>query len=121
MWIFPLGAALVSATFAFLLGRQWIARRRPHTLASTVALAMFMVATLASAQGVRLGWTPGLFRAYYLFGAMINVPLLAVGTVELLSKRRGGGPGLAGLRLAPTAYGAAPMAPAHPDTAGRDA
>ena len=113
MWIFPLGAALVSATFAFLLGRQWIARRRPHTLAWTVALAMFMVATLATAQGVRLGWTPGLFRAYYFFGAMINVPFLAVGTVELLSKRRWVG-------LAAAAYGAAAMARAHLDAAVLD-
>jgi hypothetical protein len=120
MWIFPLGAALVSATFAFLLGRQWIARRRPHTLAWTVALAMFMVATLATAQGVRLGWTPGLFRAYYLFGAMINVPFLAVGTVELLSKRRWLGHGFAGLVLVAAAYGAAAMARAHLDAAVLD-
>src|ERR1700730_14272255 len=78
MWTFPLGAALVSTTFSSLLGRQWAERRRPHQLAWTAALAMFAVATLATAQGVRLGWTPGLFRTYYLFGAMINVPFLAV-------------------------------------------
>src|SRR5256886_5554587 len=120
MWIFPLGAALVSATFAFLLGRQWIVRRRPHTLAWTVALAMFMVATLAAAQGVRLGWTPGLFRAYYLFGAMINVPFLAVGTVELLSKRRWMGHVFAALVLVAAAYGAAAMASAHLDAAVLD-
>src|SRR2546427_9657802 len=112
MWIFPLGAALVSATFAFLLGRQWIARRRPHTLAWTVALAMFMVATLAPAQGVRLGWTPGLFRTYYLFGAMINVPFLAVGTVELLSRRRWARHVFAVLGLSAASYGAAAMASA---------
>src|SRR5260370_41313646 len=88
MWIFPLGAALVSATFAFLLGRQWIARRRPHTLAWTVALAMVMAATLATAPGRRLRWTPGVFRAYYLSRPRINVPFLAVGTAGLLSKRR---------------------------------
>src|SRR3989442_1818866 len=109
MWIFPLGAALISATFAFLLGRQWIARRRPHQLAWTVALAMFMVATLAAAQGVRLGWTPGLFRAYYLFGAMINVPFLAVGTVELLSKRRGAGHLFAAIAFVPPALSAASL------------
>src|SRR2546427_2822737 len=117
MWIFPLGAALISATFAFLLGRQWSARRRPHQLAWTVALAMFMVATLAAAQGVRLGWTPGLFRAYYLFGAMINVPFLAVGTVYLLSRRRWVGHGFAALVLVAAAYGTAALAGAHPDAA----
>jgi hypothetical protein len=117
MWTFPLGAALVSATFAFLLGRQWMARRRPHQLAWTAALAMFAVATLATAQGVRLGWTPGLFRVYYLFGAMINVPFLAVGTVYLLARRRWPGHLFAAAVLVAAAYGAAAMASAHLDAA----
>lgn len=117
MWTFPLGAALVSTTFAFLLGRQWAERRRPHQLAWTAALAMFAVATLATAQGVRLGWTPGLFRTYYLFGAMINVPFLAAGTVELLAKRRWTGHLFAALVLVAAAYGAVAMASAHLDAA----
>jgi len=117
MWTFPLGAALVSTTFAFLLGRQWAERRRPHQLAWTAALAMFAVATLATAQGVRLGWTPGLFRTYYLFGAMINVPFLAAGTVELLAKRPWQGHLFAALVLVAAAYGAVAMASAHLDGA----
>jgi hypothetical protein len=115
MWIFPLGAALVSATFAFLLAGQWAARRRPHQLAWTLALAMFAAATLAAAQGVRLGWTPGLFRAYYLFGAMVNVPFLAAGTVYLLARRRFLGHAFAALVVAAAVYGAAAMASAHLD------
>jgi hypothetical protein len=78
---------------------------------------MFMVATLATAEGVRLGWSPGLFRVYYLFGAMINVPFLAVGTVELLSKRRWVRQGFAALVLVAAAYGVAAMARAHLDAA----
>src|SRR4030081_582134 len=115
MWTFPLRAALVSAISASLLGRQWIARRRPHQLAWTAALGMFTVATLASAHGVRLGWTPGLFRGYYPFGAMINVPFLAVGTVYLLAKRRWAAHVFAALALAAAAYGTAAMASAHLD------
>ena len=87
MWLFPLGAALVSAIFAAQLLRQFLAKHRPHQLAWTIALAMFAAATLATAAGVRDGWTPALFRAYYLFGAMINVPFLAAGTMYL--SRRG--------------------------------
>jgi hypothetical protein len=81
---------------------------------------MFMVATLATAEGVRLGWSPRLFRVYYLFGAMINVPFLAVGTVELLSKRRWVRQGFAALVLAAAAYGVAAMARAHLDAAVLD-
>lgn len=88
MWLFPLGAALISSVFAGLLARQYLAKRRPHQLAWTVALSMFALATLATAEGVRAGWTPGLFRMYYLFGALINVPFLAAGTVYLLAPRR---------------------------------
>ncbi len=120
MWIFPLGAALISATFAFLIGRQWLARRRPHQLAWTVALVMFAVATLAAAQGVRAGWTPGLFRAYYLFGAMINVPFLAAGTVYLLAQRRPIGHVFAALVVAAAAYGTVAVLSAHLDTAVLD-
>lgn len=106
MWIVPLGAAAVSATFASLLARQWLARRRPHQLAWTLALTMFTLATLATAEGVRAGWTPGLFRTYYLFGAMINVPFLAAGTVYLLAKHRWIGHAAAAAVLVAAAYGA---------------
>lgn len=88
MWIFPLAAAAVSAAFASQMGRQFLTRRRPHQLCWAVALAMFAVASLGTALGVLAGWNEGLFRAYYLFGAMINVPLLAAGTVYLLAPRR---------------------------------
>jgi hypothetical protein len=87
MWLFPLAAAGVSGVFATQMARQFADRRRPHQLAWTLALTMFALASLATAQGVRGGWTPVLFRAFYLFGAMVNVPFLAAGTVYLLMPR----------------------------------
>jgi drug/metabolite transporter (DMT)-like permease len=65
--------------------RQYAARRRLHQLAWGVALAMFALASLALTIGVAAGWTPLGFKAYYLFGAMLNVPWLALGTVALLA------------------------------------
>jgi hypothetical protein len=56
-----------------------------------------------------------LFRAYYLFGAMINVPFLAVGTVYLLTRQRWIGHLFAGLVVAAAVYGAAAMISAHLD------
>ena len=117
MWIVPLGAAVVSATFASLLARQWLTRHRPHQLAWTVALTMFTLATLATAEGVRAGWTPGLFRMYYLFGAMINVPFLAAGTVYLLAKRRWIGHASAAVVVVAAAYGTAVLLGARLDAA----
>lgn len=90
MWLFPLAAAIVAGAFATQMGRQFAAKRRPHQLAWTLALLLFALATLATADGIRAGWTPGLFRTFYLFGAVINVPFLALGTVYLLAPRKWG-------------------------------
>ncbi|HEX2158503.1 MAG TPA: hypothetical protein VHS79_16230 [Actinomycetes bacterium] len=83
-WLLPGVAAAASAAFAVAVLRQYAARRRPHQLAWGIALSMFAVASLALAAGVVAGWTPLSFKLYYLFGAVLNVPWLALGTVELL-------------------------------------
>jgi hypothetical protein len=86
-WLLPLVAAAASAAFAVAVLRQYAARRRPHQLAWGIALSMFAVASLALTVGVVAGWTPPSFKVYYLFGAILNVPWLALGTVELLASR----------------------------------
>jgi hypothetical protein len=90
-WLLPGIAAAASGAFAAAVLRQYAARRRPHQLAWGVSLSMFAVASLALTAGVAAGWTPLSFKLYYLFGAVLNVPWLALGTVELLAGR--GGPG----------------------------
>jgi hypothetical protein len=83
-WLLPGVAAAASAAFAAAVLRQYAARRRPYQLAWGIALSMFAVASLALTAGVVAGWTPLSFKLYYLFGAILNVPWLALGTVELL-------------------------------------
>jgi hypothetical protein len=85
-WLLPAVAAAASAAFAAAVLRQYAARRRPHQLAWGIALSMFAVASLALTAGVAAGWTPLSFKLYYLFGAVLNVPWLALGTVELLAR-----------------------------------
>jgi hypothetical protein len=84
-WLLPGVAAAASAAFAAAVLRQYAARRRPYQLAWGIALSMFTVASLALTAGVVAGWTPLSFKLYYLFGAILNVPWLALGTVELLA------------------------------------
>src|SRR5215216_6959769 len=86
-WLLPAVAAAASAAFAVAVLRQYAARRRPHQLAWGIALSMFAVASLALTVGVAAGWSPLSFKVYYLFGAVLNVPWLALGTVELLAGR----------------------------------
>ena len=85
-----LGAAagLVALAFALSTLERWVAGRQPHHLAWTVALAMFSVASLALAAGAEAGWNGVTFRLFWIFGAVANVPFLAVGTVYLLAGRR---------------------------------
>jgi hypothetical protein len=52
---------------------------------AAAASAAFAVASLALTAGVVAGWSPVSFKLYYLFGAVLNVPWLALGTVELLA------------------------------------
>jgi hypothetical protein len=78
-------AALVAVTFGLSTFERWRARGRRHELAWTVALGMFAVAAGALAFGAQAGWSPAVFRAFYLFGAIVNVPFLALGTVYLLA------------------------------------
>jgi len=84
-WLLPGVAAAASAAFAVAVLRQYAARRRPYQLAWGIALSMFTVASLALMAGVVAGWSPVSFKLYYLFGAVLNVPWLALGTVELLA------------------------------------
>jgi hypothetical protein len=84
-WLLPGVAAAASAAFAVAVLRRYAARRRPYQLAWGIALSMFTVASLALTAGVVAGWSPVSFKLYYLFGAVLNVPWLALGTVELLA------------------------------------
>jgi hypothetical protein len=77
-------ATLVSAAFAASTGERWLARRRRHEAAWTVALLLFGVAALALWVGVSRGWDLTTFRVFFLFGAVLNVPWLALGTIYLL-------------------------------------
>lgn len=83
-------SALVALAFAFSTFERWLARRRRHELAWSGALALFVIAAAALAAGAGIGWDGPIFRIFYLFGAILNVPFLALGTVYLLWGRRTG-------------------------------
>jgi hypothetical protein len=88
MWILPLGAAVVAIAFAVLLSRQYLRRRRPYQAAWILALLMYAIASLALFLGVLNGWSTAEYRLYWLFGAILNVPWLAMGEGYLLIRDR---------------------------------
>jgi hypothetical protein len=83
-------AVVVSFAFSASLLERWLARRRPHEAAWAAALALFCAGALSLWAGATLGWQPWSFRSFYAFGAIANVPFLAVGSVYLLFGRRAG-------------------------------
>lgn len=83
-------AALVSLAFAMSTFERWLVGRRRHELAWSVALVMFCLGSGCLAAGATLGWNGLTFRLFYLFGAIANVPFLAVGTFYLLAGARRG-------------------------------
>jgi glutaredoxin len=107
--VFPAVAALVSTIFAIQLLRRYAGRKRLPQLAWGIALTMYALASLAVAGGISGGWDPTLYRIYYLFGALLNVPYLALGSVALLGKRALSALALV-LVLAATVYAAAKVA-----------
>jgi hypothetical protein len=92
-------ATLLAGAFAAATFERWLERRRRHDLAWSVALVFFAAGALSLWAGAALGWDAPTFRLFYLFGAIVNVPALALGTVYLLAGRRTGDVAAAGVAL----------------------
>jgi hypothetical protein len=81
-------ATAVSTLFAQAMLVRFTRTRAPQYGAWAAALAMFALASVALVSGVSTGWDRGTFRFFYLFGAVLDVPWLALGTVYLLTSPR---------------------------------
>ncbi|MGZ5307330.1 MAG: hypothetical protein ACXWEG_11410, partial [Actinomycetota bacterium] len=88
MWVSPLVAAAVAFVFAVLLARQYAQRRRPFQMLWAIALLMYAAASVAVAIGALNGWSRLAFEVYWVFGAVLNVPFLAAGELQLLVRNR---------------------------------
>ncbi len=84
-----IGLAFLATAVATLFAQATLVRftqdRRPQDLAWTISLAMFALASAALATGVSTGWDNGTFRIFFLLGAVLTVPWLALGTIYLLA------------------------------------
>jgi hypothetical protein len=80
-------ATAVATLFAQATGVRWSRTKAPQQGAWTFALALFALASAALAVGASTEWDDGTFRVFYLLGAILNVPWLALGTIYLLFGR----------------------------------
>jgi hypothetical protein len=77
-------ATLIATAFALSTWDRWLRRRRPQEEAWTISLVLFAIGSGALWWGFVRGWSPGSFRVFYLAGAILNVPWLALGTLSLV-------------------------------------
>jgi hypothetical protein len=80
----PLLTALASFSFAALVLDQWRRRRRSFQLVWGLGLVFYGIGAATEFAGSALGWNEGLYRAWYLFGALFVAAYLGAGTVYLL-------------------------------------
>ena len=83
-------AAVAASVFFGDLLRSYRSVPRPHTAAYMAGIGLFAMATWALFIGTATGWTSASYRAFFLFGAIINIPVLALGSMFLVVGRRAG-------------------------------
>jgi len=80
-------ATLVSAAFALTVWLQYRRKRQPYHQAWAIGLAMFAIASAAGLAARSGSATEDEYRLFYLFGAILNVAWLAVGTLYVTVRR----------------------------------
>ena len=83
-------AAVTASVFFGDLLRSYRSAPRPHTAAYMAGIGLFAMATWALFIGTATGWTSASYRVFFLFGAIINIPVLALGSMFLVVGRRAG-------------------------------
>ena len=92
-------ATVVSAVFALVVLRQYLRQRKPYQLMWAIGLFLFAIAAGAGALARGGGVNATEYRVFYLFGAILNVAWLGLGTVYLLAGRRWASVALAAVGL----------------------
>lgn len=83
-------AAVAGTLFAADLWRDYNRHPRPHIAAYATGMTMFALATWALFIGVTFGWSGPLYRTFFLFGAVLNILFLALGSMFLVVGPRAG-------------------------------
>jgi hypothetical protein len=84
----PVGAALLAVAFALLLIRSFLRRPAGQKALWAAGFVLFALAAGSEALAQRGGWSPGLFRTYYLAGGVLTVVYLGSGSAWMLLPRR---------------------------------
>ncbi len=84
----PIVTTVIAVVFATAVLRRWRTRGGHHLLWWAIGLFAYGAGTFTEAAVTLLGWHEGLFRAWYITGALLGGAPLAQGTAYLLLSRR---------------------------------
>src|SRR3954453_7295387 len=88
-WV-PAVTAVLALVFAAALLDQWRERRQPFQLVWAIGMLFYGVAAGCEALAGANGWNEGLYRTWYLTGAVWTAGWLGLGTAFLLGRTRFG-------------------------------
>lgn len=84
----PILTTVVALAFSAVLWRRYRERGGTHLAWWGAGVLLYAVGTITEASTTLFGWHEGLFRAWYISGALLGGAPLAQGTVYLLMSRR---------------------------------
>jgi len=84
----PIFTTCLALGFALVLFRRYRERGRPHLLWWGIGMLTYAAGTITESLTTLTGWHPGVFRAWYITGALLGGAPLAQGTVYLLLRKR---------------------------------
>ena len=86
--LLPFCASLLALAFAAMLLRSFLRRRSGEKVLWGCGFLLFALAAACEAVAQRSGWSPELFRTYYLAGGVLTVAYLGAGSAWLLLPSR---------------------------------
>lgn len=86
--VIPFSSAVISFVFAYLVFKRYRKKGGTHLLLWGLGMVFYGIGGFCEAYYGAIGWNSFIFRAWYLFGAILVAAWLGQGTVYLLAKTR---------------------------------
>lgn len=86
--LLPLLSSLISFGLVFFVFKRYAERKASHLLLWGIGAAFFGIGGFCEFYYGAFGWSPLVFRLWYLFGAILVAAWLGQGTVYLLARPR---------------------------------
>lgn len=84
----PFVSTVLALVFAVMVLRRFAVRHGTHLLLWGIGLVFFAVGSFCEGYYAAVGWSPLVFRLWYLLGAVLVAAWLGQGTIYLLAPRR---------------------------------